>query len=118
MTELLFHDDSYLKEFNAVVTEINDDGVVLDRTAVYIGGGGQPNDIGVLIANDKTYAVTRVSRSGPNIVHRIEGPTPDVGTLVIGKIDWDRRYLLMRTHTALHILCGVIWRDYKAKVTC
>ena len=117
MTELLFHDDSYLKEFNAVVTEINDDGVVLDRTAFYIGGGGQPNDIGVLIANDKTYAVTRVSRSGPNIVHRIEGPTPEVGTLIIGKIDWDRRYLLMRTHTALHILCGVIWRDYKAKVT-
>jgi len=117
MTELLFHDDSYLKEFHAVVTEINDDGIVLDRTAFYIGGGGQPNDIGVLIADDKTYAVTKVSRAGPNIVHRIQGPTPNVGTSIIGKIDWDRRYLLMRTHTALHILCGVIWRDYKAKVT-
>ena len=117
MTELLFHNDSYLNQFDAQVTEITDDGVVLDRTAFYIGGGGQPHDVGVLIAGDQEYPVTRVGRSDGKIVHRIEGDLPPKGANVTGRIDWERRYLLMRTHTALHILCGVVWRDYGAKVT-
>lgn len=117
MTELLFHNDSYLKEFDALVTEVTDDGVVLDRTAFYIGGGGQPHDTGVLIAGNQEYPVTRVGRSEGKIVHRIEGELPATGAKVTGRIDWERRYLLMRTHTALHILCGVVWRDYGAKVT-
>ena len=117
MTELLFHNDSYLNQFDAHVTEITDDGVVLDRTAFYIGGGGQPHDVGVLIAGDQEYPVTRVGRSDGKIVHRIEGDLPPKGANVTGRIDWERRYLLMRTHTALHILCGVVWRDYGAKVT-
>ena len=117
MTELLFHNDSYLNQFDAQVTEITDDGVVLDRTAFYIGGGGQPHDVGVLIAGDQEYPVTRVGRSDGKIVHRIEGDLPPKGANVTGRIDWERRYLLMRTHTGLHILCGVVWRDYGAKVT-
>jgi misacylated tRNA(Ala) deacylase len=117
MTDLLFHNDSYLKEFNAIITEANYEGLVLDRTAFYIGGGGQPSDTGVLISDVKTYKVTKVSRSGANVIHHIEGNLPNVGESITGRIDWDRRYLLMRTHTALHILCGVVWRDYKAKVT-
>jgi len=117
MTELLFHNDSYLNQFDAQVTEITDEGVVLDRTAFYIGGGGQPNDVGVLIAGDQEYPVTRVGRSDGKIIHRIEGDLPPAGANITGRIDWERRYLLMRTHTALHILCGVVWRDYGAKVT-
>ena len=117
MTELLFHNDSYINQFDAQVTEIIDDGVVLDRTAFYIGGGGQPYDVGVLIVGDKEYPVTRVGRFDGNIIHRIEGNLPPTGANVTGHIDWERRYLLMRTHTALHILCGVVWRDYGAKVT-
>lgn len=117
MTDLLFHSDSYLREFGATVTGVVDNGVVLDRTAFYIGGGGQPNDIGLLIAGDQELQVTRVGRTDGRIVHQLEGAIPAVGDAVTGKIDWDRRYLLMRTHTALHIMCGVVWRDYGAKVT-
>jgi misacylated tRNA(Ala) deacylase len=117
MTELLFHKDSYLREFEATVTETTDNGVVLDRTAFYIGGGGQPYDTGVLVANGQECRVTRVGRTDGRIVHQIDGALPPAGASVTGRIDWDRRYLLMRTHTALHILCGVVWRDYGAKVT-
>ena len=117
MTELLFHLDSYLVEFEASVAEVLDQGVLLDRTAFYPGGGGQPCDTGGLSLEGRAFPVTGVARVGGRIVHQIEGPLPPVGSRVIGRIDWDRRYLLMRTHTALHMLCGVVWRDYGAKVT-
>ena len=117
MTELLFHTESYVKEFQAIVTGVFDGGVVLDRTAFYTGGGGQPSDSGTLTDGDREYRVTGVKRSGGNLVHQIDGHLPAVGATVNGLIDWDRRYLLMRTHTALHILCGVVWRDYGALVT-
>ena len=117
MTEFLFHEDSYLKEFQATVTAVIGNGVVLDRTAFYTGGGGQPADTGVLIYHGQELPVTKVGRSEGEIVHTIEGPCPPVGAAVTGRIDWDRRYSLMRTHTALHILCGVVWQKYGAKVT-
>ncbi len=116
MTELIYLQDSYIQEFEATVTERNTDqnGVILDRTAFYPGGGGQPNDIGKLIAYDTEYVVAKVKRGN---IHIIDGDLPAVGTTVKGMIDWDRRHKLMRTHTAMHILCGVIWRDYQASVT-
>ena len=129
MTELLFHSDAYLQEFTATVAEVVDRGVILDRTAFYIGGGGQPGDTGTLAEGEREYAVSKVSRVDGKVVHQIKGgvngevegrtadPLPGVGATVTGKIDWEHRYLLMRTHTALHILCGVVWRDYGAKVT-
>ena len=117
MTDLLFHEDSYLKEFQATVTAVIGNGVVLDRTAFYTGGGGQPADTGVLICDGQELQVTKVGRSEGEIVHAIEGSLPPVGAAVTGRIDWDRRYSLMRTHTALHILCGVVWQKYGAKVT-
>ena len=117
MTDLLYLDDSYLKEFQAEVIESADDGVVLDRTAFYAGGGGQPSDTGQLTDQSHQYLVSGLARSGGKVVHRIEGQLPEVGAKVTGLIDWDRRYVLMRTHTALHILCGVVWQDYGAKVT-
>jgi misacylated tRNA(Ala) deacylase len=117
MTELLFHDHSYLQEFDATVTAVAETGVALDRTAFYIGGGGQPSDVGILIVEGRDYAVTGIKRDGGLILHLIDGEQPTEGSQVAGRIDWDRRYQLMRTHTALHILCGVVWRDYGALVT-
>ena len=117
MTILLYHDESYLKEFEATVTDVVDGGVVLDQTAFYTGGGGQPSDSGTLTAAGQEYQVTGVKRADGNLVHQIAGDLPSTGATVQGVIDWDRRYLLMRTHTALHILCGVVWRDYGALVT-
>ncbi len=117
MTELLFHQDSYLNEFDATVTDVVDKGVVLDRTAFYTGGGGQPSDCGVLVSGDQEYTVTGVSRVDGQLVALIDRARPEVGAAVSGTIHWERRYHLMRTHTALHILCGVVWRDYGARVT-
>lgn len=116
MTELIYQTDSYVKEFTAEVTgyDVEQNGVLLDRTAFYPGGGGQPNDIGQLIVDGKTFTVTSVARGN---VHIIDGELPPVGASVTGLLDWDRRYKLMRTHTAMHILCGVVWRDYSASVT-
>jgi len=117
MTELLFHAESYLKDFEATVTDVVEGGVVLDRTAFYAGGGGQPTDSGTLASGGQEYQVTGIKRVDGNLVHQIFGDLPAAGAAVSGQIDWDRRYLLMRTHTALHILCGVVWRDYGAPVT-
>lgn len=118
-TELLFQTDSYLKEFEGRVTEIDSpaNALALDRTAFYPGGGGQPNDTGLILTGHQNIPVTAVRRAGDSIFHVLDGKLPEVGASVTGFIDWDRRYKLMRTHTALHILCGVVWRDYKASVT-
>ena len=115
MTELLCHADSYLKEFDARIVEINDAerAVALDRTAFFPGGGGQPCDRGWL--ND--IPVTRAARQGDMVWHWLDGAPPAAGSPVRGKLDWELRYKLMRTHTAFHILCGVVWRDWKAQVT-
>lgn len=118
MTILLCHEDGYMKEFDATVAVVTDKGVVLDRTAFYPGGGGQPPDTGHLMTDSEERAVKKLSRSGGQIVHEIEGGDfPREGSAVHGVLDWERRYNLMRTHTALHILCGVVWRDYGALVT-
>jgi misacylated tRNA(Ala) deacylase len=119
MTSLLYLDDSYLTEFNARVVAIGDDGSVqLDQTAFYATGGGQPHDTGILEAGGKRWNVAKVTKRGPDVQHHLEGDEPPaVGTTVRGEIDWERRYKLMRTHTALHVLCGVVFREYGALVT-
>ncbi len=118
MTELLYTTDSYLRQFDAVVTDhVEGGGVVLDRTAFYPGGGGQPCDVGTLATAGQTWAVTAVKKLDGRPVHFIDGELPSVGTAVTGRLDWTRRYQLMRTHTAMHILCGVVFRDYGAQVT-
>jgi misacylated tRNA(Ala) deacylase len=115
MTELLAHTDAYLKEFEATVVAVNPEEktVALDKTAFYPGGGGQPCDYGWL----NEIPVAQVKRQGEHIWHSLDGNLPVVGAKVSGKLDWERRYKLMRTHTAFHILCGVVWRDYGAQVT-
>ncbi len=121
MTELLFQTDSYIKEFDAVVKAVDEanHGIVLDRTAFYPGGGGQPPDVGQVKWNGETAALKRVRRIDGRLVHLLagDGPLPDVEARITGVLDWERRYQLMRTHTAMHILCGVIFRDYGASVT-
>jgi misacylated tRNA(Ala) deacylase len=93
--------------------------VALDCTAFYPGGGGQPNDTGWLLVDGVETPVVKVKRDGEHVWHWLapDAPLPAVGTAVVGRLDWERRYALMRTHTALHILCGVVWRDYGAQVT-
>ena len=119
MTELLYQTDSYVREFPAVVTiaDREQKAVALDRSGFYPGGGGQPNDTGQLVTLGQRWLVSKTKKHGTDVWHFIEGELPAVGTRVTGLIDWDRRYKLMRVHTALHILCGVIWRDYGALVT-
>lgn len=121
MTELLYHTDSYIQTFEASVASIDETnrGVILDRSAFYPGGGGQPADKGSLTIGDKSHQVARARKIGNDVVHLLDGddPLPIPGATVKGQIDWARRYQLMRTHTAMHILCGVIFRDYGASVT-
>jgi len=117
MTELLAHTNAYLQEFDATVVAVNpaENAIALDKTAFYPGGGGQPHDLGWL----NGAPVAKVKRDGDHIWHWLAagGNLPAVGDTVHGQIDWDRRHKLMRTHTAFHILCGVVWRDYGAQVT-
>ena len=115
--EILCYSDSYLKECKSKVMEVNDHGVVLDQTVFYPGGGGQPSDNGKLILENNEYLVKGLKRIDGQIIHLIEGAKPEINSELNAIIDWDKRYKLMRTHTALHILCGVIWRDYSASVT-
>jgi misacylated tRNA(Ala) deacylase len=119
MTELLYQTDSYLQTFEATVIEADEanHGVILDRTAFYPGGGGQPADQGTLTVEGTVYNVSRAKKISGQFVHLIEGVLPTAGAKVQGQIDWTRRYQLMRTHTAMHILCGVVFRDYGALVT-
>ena len=115
--DILCYKDSYLKQCKSKVNEVNDYGVILDQTVFYPGGGGQPSDKGILKIGNNEFVVKNLKKIDGQIIHVIEGTKPDVGLEVDAIIDWDYRYKLMRTHTALHILCGVIWRDYGASVT-
>jgi misacylated tRNA(Ala) deacylase len=131
MTDAVCYRDAYARSIEAVVRTVEDgtDGslVVLDRTVFYPGGGGQPSDRGVLLrsGDGRRWVVRAARKSGADIVHELEvlgsdatddGP-PAVGDRLAVDLDWTRRHALMRTHTALHALCGVVWRDYGALVT-
>lgn len=121
MTSLLYQTNSYQKSFKAVVEAVDREnrGIILDQTAFYPGGGGQPSDQGWLNIDNQQYFIYRAKKMGADVYHYIDSdlPLPETGAQVEGKIDWQRRYALMRTHTALHILCGVVFRNYGALVT-
>ena len=121
MTELIYQTDSYIQEFSARVARVDgeNNAIILDRTAFYPGGGGQPADSGTIKINGDLLPVKKAHKAGPDVLHIIDGQfdAPEVGQEVIGQLDWERRYQLMRTHTAMHILCGVIFRDYGSSVT-
>ena len=113
MTELLYLHDAYATTFDATVVEIDGDAVALDRTLFYPTGGGQPHDLGQLAGAD----IVDVRKDGLTVWHQLVGTLPSQGEQVTGTIDWDRRLHLMRTHTALHVLCGVIWNRWGVPVT-
>jgi misacylated tRNA(Ala) deacylase len=112
-TELLYLRDAYLREFDARVVEARGNDIALDRTAFYPTGGGQPHDTGTL----GDGRVVSVWKEGSVVWHALEGPSPAVGDTVDASIDWPRRHALMRTHSALHVLCGVIWNEWGKAVT-
>ena len=113
MTELLYLRDAYLRTFRATVTAVDGSQVALDGTAFYPTGGGQPHDTGRLAG----APVVDVRKDGDEVWHTLDGSVPAVGDQVDGEIDWERRHELMRTHTALHVLCGVIWNEWGKAVT-
>jgi misacylated tRNA(Ala) deacylase len=122
----LAYSDAYTRSIEARVIAIDESGeapiVVLDRTVFYPGGGGQPSDRGQIFrtSDGRSWTVRGARKSGGDIVHELEpgdAGLPAVGDIVSADLDWGRRHLLMRTHTALHALCGVVWRDYEALVT-
>jgi misacylated tRNA(Ala) deacylase len=120
MTNLLYQTDSYLNQFSAVITAVDPESnsVILDQSAFYPGGGGQPCDFGLIKAGEIEFSVVKVKKQGEDVIHFLgDGQLPASGMQVNATIDWDRRYKLMRTHTALHVLCGVVFRDYGALVT-
>jgi misacylated tRNA(Ala) deacylase len=118
-TEELASRDAYVAEAEGSVVEVSADGLMLDRTVFYARGGGQPGDIGVIRWDGgEVGVIDTIRREGMPFHVVVEGsPLPDPGTAVHGRIDWERRYRTMRTHTALHALSGVVFRDFGAKVT-
>jgi misacylated tRNA(Ala) deacylase len=117
--------DAYARSVEAGVVAVDASGeaplVVLDRTVFYPGGGGQPADRGSLLraTDGRSWQIRSARKAGADVVHELEpvAEVPALGEAVTAELDWDRRYALMRTHTALHALCGVVWRDYRAQVT-
>jgi misacylated tRNA(Ala) deacylase len=117
MSELLYLHDSYLREFDAVATAVEGQAVALDRTAFYPGGGGQPADAGILTWPGAQARVNEMRRDGSTVWHVVEGAPPAVGAAVRGIVDWDRRYAIMRHHSALHVLVGAVYKLFNALVT-
>ena len=116
--QLLYLRDAQLVTFDARVVAVDADGRVdLDQTAFYPTGGGQPHDTGTLTWDGESARVIDVRKDAEGTWHRLEGEVPPVGERVHGEIDWERRHALMRTHTALHVLCGVIWNEWSVPVT-
>jgi misacylated tRNA(Ala) deacylase len=113
VTDLLYLRDAYLTGMDARVVAVDGTRAALDRSVFYPTGGGQPHDTGTLGG----ATVTDVRKEGDLVWHTLEGPVPEVGQAVHGEVDWPRRFALMRTHTALHVLCGVIWNGWGTAVT-
>jgi misacylated tRNA(Ala) deacylase len=117
VTEQLCSTDAYARACEATVVSSGGQGLVLDRTVFYSRGGGQPGDTGSIVWAGRRTLVSDAVKRGDEVLHIADGDLPDVGGPVTAEIDWDRRHLLMRTHTALHALSGIVFRDYGARVT-
>jgi misacylated tRNA(Ala) deacylase len=119
-TVLLYHSDSYLRTFEAHVVAADGARVALDQTAFYPGGGGQMADHGALIWEGQRLELAELHKEGDVVWHSLapeSGTAPPMGATVRGEVAWPFRYRMMRTHTALHLLCGLIFRDFGAQVT-
>jgi len=117
-THRLELDDQTLRDFDATVLAVTEDGIVLDRSAFYPGGGGQPPDQGVLLWGGVQTRIAGARKGDDLYLIPADGePVPPAGTTVRGAVEDERRTALMRTHSGLHVLCGVVFRDYGALVT-
>jgi len=117
MSELLYLHDSYLREFDASVTSVNGQTVTLDQTAFFPSGGGQPSDAGLLRWPGGEARVLDIKKDGASARHDLDGPVPSEGQIVRGILDWDRRFAIMRHHSALHVLVGAVYHLFGALVT-
>jgi Ser-tRNA(Ala) deacylase AlaX len=117
MTEMLCLKDSYLREFEARVISANGKHIFLDKTAFYPSGGGQPNDIGKLVRNKEEFGVIAVTKSAEGVCHEVDKEGLAAGDSVKGSIDWERRYKLMRMHTASHLLSAIFNQRAGAMIT-
>lgn len=120
MTDLLYLHDAYQRSCAALVTGVDAGNrrVELDQTVLYVQGGGQPSDHGQLRGEFGEVDITGVRKVDGAVWHSVgDGALPSIGDKVTLEVDWDRRHELMRTHTAMHLLCGVIWNEYGKAVT-
>jgi misacylated tRNA(Ala) deacylase len=118
-TKLLYHENSYTFECSAKVVAVEGDEIALDATVFFPGGGGQMPDHGIITweNREREGTVIAMNKREDVVWHTLDSLSPAVGTEVVGTIDWDFRYRMMRTHTALHILCGTIWKEFGVQVT-
>lgn len=121
-TNLLYSTDAYRRQFDSTVVAVDPKrrAIALEATAFFPTGGGQPHDAGTLAVGDDGVAVTSVTKDRDGVVwHTLQGtiPLPRIGQPIIGHLDWERRHLIMRLHTAQHIMNGIVWREHQARVT-
>lgn len=117
MTDEIAARDAYQRSVDTMVERVDEDGIVLSQTVFYPRGGGQPGDTGWIRWPNGQVEITDTVRRQGRLLHVFQGDPPPEGVEVTAEIDWERRHLLMRTHTALHSLSAIIWRDFDAKVT-
>ncbi len=118
-TKLLYHENSFTFECSATVVAVEGDEIALDATVFYPGGGGQMPDRGIITWDNREQegSVIALNKRDDVVWHTLDSLPPPVGTEIVCTIDWDFRYHMMRTHTALHILCGIIWKEFGVQVT-
>ena len=118
MEQAIYMNDSYLRDFEATVLEVNSDKyIVLDKTAFYYSSGGQPHDTGIMICRGEEYKVVYVAKLSGQISHEVSKPGLKVGDSITGKIDWNRRYKFMRMHTAAHLLISIFNKESNVLIT-
>jgi misacylated tRNA(Ala) deacylase len=118
-TKLLYHENSFTFECSAIVVAVEGDEIALDATVFFPGGGGQMPDRGIITWDNRGQegSVIALNKRDDVVWHTLDRLPPAVGTEVVCTIEWDFRYQMMRTHTALHILCGIIWKEFGVQVT-
>jgi len=118
-TKLLYHENSFTYECSAKVVAVDGDEIALDATVFFPGGGGQMPDRGTITWDDRQQeaSVIALNKRDDVVWHTLDRLPPPIGTEIVGTIDWEFRYQMMRTHTALHILCGTIWKEFGVQVT-
>ncbi len=117
MTELLYLKEHYVNEFESIIKDVDNNKIILDKTYFFPTGGGQPSDIGKIIRNNEIFNVLNVRKEQEKIIHEVDKEGLNTGDKIVGKIDWERRYKLMKAHTAAHIISEVVHKETQAVIT-